>query len=323
MKIIMKKFILAMGMLSLAAVPAFSQEAYPAQPVTLVVPYAPGGTADLLARSLGKAISADTGKSVVVDNRPGGATVIGAQAVLGKPADGYAALVSAASFVINPHLMKLPFDPAKDFQPVTLLASNPHVLVVSAKVPANTLSEFIDWARNKQGAATFSSFGNGSSGHVGFEILKQLAKLDMTHVAYKGAAPSTLAVLSGEVDATLGDIGIVAQHIKSGKVKAIAITGDKRSAVLPDVPTFAEAKLPQYSSQTWIGLWVRSDVPADRVKKLNELLARALQNPETQKLLADQGMQARPMSSDQFKAFTQAESERYQAAIKKADIKLQ
>ncbi|MDB5797939.1 MAG: tripartite tricarboxylate transporter substrate binding protein, partial [Paucimonas sp.] len=210
----------------------------------------------------------------------------------------------------------------KDFQPVALLTSNPHVLVVSSKVPANTFAEFVEWARTKKGAATYSSFGNGSSGHVGFELLKQTAKLDMVHVAYKGAAPATLAVLGGEVDASLGDLGLVVPHIKSGKIKALALTGDKRSPLLPDVPTFAEAQLPQFSSETWLGLWVRSGVAPENVAKLNDIFTRALASPEMQKLLADQGLQARRMSSEQFRSFAQTESERYRVTIQKAGIRL-
>ena len=319
----MKKLLLALGVLSCLMAPAFGQKAFPSQSVTLVVPYAAGGSADVLARSLGNAVGAEIGQSVVVDNRPGGATVIGAQAVLGKPADGYTAFVVAASFVINPHLMQLPFEPLKDFQPVTLLASNPHVLVVSTKVPANTLPEFIEWAQGRKGVVNYSSFGNGSSGHIGFELFKQMTRLDATHVAYKGGAPSTMAVVSGEVDATLADIGSIAPQIKAGKVKAIAVTGDKRSDLLPNVPTFAESGLPQYTSQTWIGLWVRNGVPADRVQKLNQLFSQALRTPDIQKLLAEQGMKAQPTTSEQFREFAQAESDKYGAAIRKSNIKIQ
>jgi tripartite-type tricarboxylate transporter receptor subunit TctC len=319
----MKQLIFALGLLSCLAAPAVSQQAFPSQPITLVVPYAPGGAADLLARSLGHAVSAETGQNVVVDNRPGGATVIGAQATLGKPADGYTGFVVAASFVINPHLMQLSFDPLKDFQPVALLATNPHVLVVSSKVPASTLPEFIEWALGKKGSANYSSFGNGSSGHIGFELLKQMTKIEATHVAYKGGAPSTMAVVSGEVDATLADVGVMAPHIKAGKVKAIAITGDKRNSVLPNVPTFTESGLPNYTSQTWVGLWVRKGVPSDRVQKLNQLFTNALQGTEIQKLLVEQGMQARPTTSDQFRAFAQSESDKYRTAIQRANIKLE
>lgn len=319
----MKNLYLAIGLLFCVAAPASSQEAFPSKPITLVVPYAPGGSTDVLVRALGKVVTAQTGQAVIVENRPGGATVIGAQAVLNKPADGYTGFVSAASFVINPHLMKLPFEPLKDFQPVTLLATNPHVLVVSSKVPASTLPQFLDWARGKAGGANYASFGNGSSGHIGFELFNQMAGIDLEHVAYKGSAPATMAVVSGEVDATLGDIGVVAPHIKAGKVKALAITGDKRNSLLPDVPTFAESGLPKYTSQTWMGLWVRNGVPADHAGKLNDIFTKALQNQDVQKLLAEQGVQARPTTADQFKAFAESESDKYKTAIQKANIKIE
>jgi tripartite-type tricarboxylate transporter receptor subunit TctC len=319
----MEKLISGLALLTCLAAPAFGQQTFPSQAITLVVPYAPGGAADLVARSLGNAVSTDTGQNVVVENRPGGATVIGAQATLGKPADGYTGLVVAASFVINPHLMHLSFNPLKDFQPVALLATNPHVLVVSSTVPVHTLPEFVDWARGKKGSVNYSSFGNGSSGHIGFELLKQMTGIEATHVAYKGGAPSTMALVSGEVDATLADIGVMAPYIKAGRVKAIAITGATRSPVLPNVPTFAESGLPKFSSQTWVGLWVRSGVPNDRIQKLNQLFTKATQSPEIQKFLSEQGMQAQPMTSDQFKAFAQSESDKYQTAIETSHIKLE
>ena len=206
----MKKLVLGLA-LSLASTAPMAQS-FPSQPLTLIVPYAAGGSSDALARALAQVVGKAAGVSVVVENRPGGGTVIGTQALLAKPADGQTVLMMAASFVINPYLIKnLPFDTRKDFQPVTALASNPHVLVVSSKVPAQDLKGFIDWTKAQQGKASFSSFGNGSSGHLGFELFKQRAGVEMLHVPYKGSAPATMAVLSGEVDATLGDVGAAIQ----------------------------------------------------------------------------------------------------------------
>jgi len=307
--------------LALSGSPAqAAAKSFPDRPLRLVVAYAPGGASDLLARALGQAITKETNQSVIVENRPGGSTTIGAEAVLSKPADGYTALVVAASFVINPHLLKLPYNAEKDFQPVTLLASNPHVLVVNPKVPANNLSEFLAWAKAQKGKATFSSFGNGSSGHIGFELLEQMTGINMLHIPYKGAAPATLAVLTGEVDATLGDIGVVEPHIQTGKLKAIAVTGEHRAPTLPKVATFAESGLPGYSSQTWIGLWVRAGLPDDRLQRLNQLFNQALQRPEIKALLAKQGMQARPSTVAEFTAFARKESDKYKTAIDKAHI---
>jgi len=317
----MKKIVTVLSLM-LGCASAMAQS-FPDRALTIVVPYSAGGASDTVARAAGKLVAEATGQSVVVENKPGGATVIGAQAVLAKPADGYTVMLVAASFVINPHLLKLPYDPDKTFQPVALLASNPHVLVVNSKVPANTLPEFIAWAKSRNGDATFSSFGNGSSGHIGFEMFKQMANINMVHVPYKGAAPATMAVLSGEVDATLADIGVVTPHLASGKIKAISITGDQRAPTLPNVPTFKEGGMPDYFSQTWLGLWARSEVPQDRIQRLNELFNNAMKTSEMKSLLAQQGLQAGSTTPAEFGEFARSESQRYKQAIEKADIRVE
>jgi len=318
----MKKIVIALGLIMSCATAV--AQSFPERAITVVVPYSAGGASDTVARAAGKQITEATGQSVIVENRPGGATVIGAQAVLAKPADGYTAMLVAASFVINPHLLELPYDPDAAFQPVALLASNPHVLVVNSSVPANTLPEFLEWVKSRKGEATFSSFGNGSSGHIGFEMFKQMGDIDMIHVPYKGAAPATMAVLSGEVDATLADIGVIMPHLTAdNKVKAIAITGENRAPTLPNVPTFKEAGMPDYFSQTWLGLWARAEVPQDRVQRLNELFNDAMNTPEVKELLAQQGLSAGSTTPAEFAEFAKNESQRYKAAIEKANIKIE
>lgn len=317
----MKKTILGAS-LALASLGA-AAETFPSQPMTLIVPYTAGGSSDALARALGKAIAKNTGASIVVENRPGGSTVIGAQALLGKPADGYTVMLTAASFVINPYLLnQLPYDSVKDFQPVAQLATNPHVLVVGPKVPAGDLKAFLAWAREQGDKATFSSFGNGSSGHLGFEMLKKQAGLAMMHVPYKGSAPATMAVLSGEVDATLGDVGVVAPHIQAGKLRALAVAGNARTPALPDVPTFAEAGLPGFESQTWMGLLTRAGVPAERVQRLNQMYSEALQDADVRQILAQQGMIAAASSPEAFSAFMKAESAKYGQAVKDGNVRI-
>lgn len=317
----MKKTILGAS-LALASLGA-AAETFPSQPMTLIVPYTAGGSSDALARALGKAIAKNTGASIVVENRPGGSTVIGAQALLGKPADGYTVMLTAASFVINPYLLnQLPYDSVKDFQPVAQLATNPHVLVVGPKVPAGDLKAFLAWAKEQGDKATFSSFGNGSSGHLGFEMLKKQAGLAMMHVPYKGSAPATMAVLSGEVDATLGDVGVVAPHIQAGKLRALAVAGNARSPALPDVPTFAEAGLPGFESQTWMGLLTRAGVPAERVQRLNQMYSEALQDADVRQILAQQGMVAAASSPEAFSAFMKAESAKYGQAVKDGNVRI-
>ncbi|MCW0207959.1 MAG: tripartite tricarboxylate transporter substrate binding protein [Achromobacter sp.] len=317
----MKKTILGAS-LALASLGA-AAETFPSQPMTLIVPYTAGGSSDALARALGKAIAKNTGASIVVENRPGGSTVIGAQALLGKPADGYTVMLAAASFVINPYLLnQLPYDSVKDFQPVAQLATNPHVLVVGPKVPVGDLKAFLAWAREQGDKATFSSFGNGSSGHLGFEMLKKQAGLAMMHVPYKGSAPATMAVLSGEVDATLGDVGVVAPHIQAGKLRALAVAGNARTPALPDVPTFAEAGLPGFESQTWMGLLTRAGVPAERVQRLNQMYSEALQDADVRQILAQQGMVAAASSPEAFSAFMKAESAKYGQAVKDGNVRI-
>lgn len=316
----MKKFIIALSMLIVSIAPS---HAFPDKTMTIVVPYSAGGVADNVARVAGKYVADKTNQSVIVNNKPGGATIIGSQEVLSKPADGYTSFIVAASFVINPHLMKLPFDIEKDFQPVSLLTTNPHVFVINNNIPANNLAEFIEWSKNQKQEPTYSSFGNGSSGHIGTEILKDLIKIDMLHVPYKGGAPSTLAVVTGEVDATLADIGSIFSHVKSNKVKAIAVTGDERSALLPDVPTFKEEGIEEFKSQTWLGLWVRKGTPNDRVEILNNLFNEAMQADEIKTLLSQQGLQVRETTPEEFSEFVKIESNRYKKAIEEADISIE
>ena len=321
----MKKTLLglAMASLALAASPAAAEQ-FPARPITIIVPYSAGGSTDSLARALGNEVSKETGQSVVIENRPGGSTVIGAQGLLGKPADGYTTLLIAASFVINPNTLKsLPYDSEKDFQPVTQLSANPHLLVVNNDLPVSNLQEFVEWAKKPGSNGTFSSFGLGSSGQLGFELFKKQAGIDMLHVPYKGSAPATMAVLSGEVNATLGDVGVIAPHVQAGKLKAIAVTGDARLEALPDVPTFAEQGMKDFTSQTWSGLLVRSAVESDKVKRLNELFTTALTAPQVQTILKQQAMQARPSTPEAFDDFMKSEGDKYAQAIKEAGIELQ
>lgn len=301
-----------------------AQDSFPSETLTIVVPYAPGGSSDALTRAIGQAISQEHDISVMVDNRPGGGTVIGAQRMLSQKPDGHTVFLTAASFVINPYMMpKLPYDSANDFQPVGLLASNPHLLVANAGVGASDLDSFLAWAKAPDSNGTYSSFGNGSSGHLGFELLQEAAGLDLLHIPYKGSAPATLAVLTGEVHATLGDAGVIAPHLSDGKLVPIAITGDERLDMLPDVPTFKEAGLPEFVSHSWFGLLAHADVPQDRINKLNDLFVQALEADEVKAVLAQQAMQARPKTAEEFGSFLKAEEQKYKAILESANITAQ
>lgn len=320
----MKRLLLSATLLLGLTGVALAQDSFPSETLNIVVPYAPGGSSDALTRAIGQAISQENDISVVIDNRPGGGTVIGAQRMLSQKPDGHTVFVMAASFVINPYMMpKLPYDSKNDFQAVTLLASNPHLLVANAGVGATDLDSFLAWAKAPGSNGTYSSFGNGSSGHLGFELLKEAADIDLLHIPYKGSAPATLAVLTGEVDATLGDVGVIAPHLTDGKLVPIAITGDERLNMLPDVPTFKEAGLAGFQSQTWLGLLAHADVPVERINKLNELFIKALDADEVKTVMAQQGMQARPKSPEEFAAFLKEEEHKYKSILESANITAQ
>ncbi len=309
-------FLGAVTCASLAASPAAAQP-FPSQSIRFIVPYAPGGSGDTLARTLGEHVSRQLEQPVVVENRAGGGTLIGSQAALGAPANGHTILFVAASFIINPHLIqKMPFDPARDFMPVTLMASNPHVLVVHPSVPATNLREFIEWARGRKGAATFASFGNGSSGHLGFELLKKAAGFDMVHVPYKGVAPATTDLLGGQVDAMLTDLPLALAHVQSGKLKAIAIASERRALSLPAVSTFAEAGLSGFLSKSWYGLVVRDGTPAEAVDKLNAAFVAALRDPAVKEKLAALGMDTIGSTPAEFGRHMKDESARYGEAVR-------
>lgn len=306
----------AIACVALSASPALAQWT-PSQPIRFIVPYAPGGGGDTLARTLGERVSKQLGQQVVVENRAGAGTLIGSQAAASAAPDGHTLLFVAASFIINPHLIsKMPFDPASDFTPVTLMASNPHVLVVHPSVPATNLREFVEWAQRRKGGATFASFGNGSSGHLGFELLKKAAAFEMVHVPYKGVAPATTDLIGGQVDAMLTDLPLAVAHVQTGKLKAIAVASERRVSTLPGVPTFAEVGLGGFTSKSWYGLVVRSGTPADAVSRLNAAFVAALRDPAVKEKLGAIGMETIGSTAAEFGRFMKDESTRYGEAVR-------
>lgn len=306
---------------ALCAATAHAQ--FPSRPVRFIVPYSPGGALDTTLRLIGDQMSTALKQPVVIESRPGGSTTIGTQVMAQAPADGHTLFVNAASFTINPHLMpKLPYDTWKDFVPVTLMTANAHVLTVSPSLNAPNLKAFVGAARAKPGGLSYASFGNGSSSHLAFELLKNAYGFDMLHVPYKGAPPALLDVMSGTVHAMLNDLPVAAPYVKSGKVAGLAIAADKRSPVLPDVPTFQEAGGIAFASRSWFGMIVRAETPPDLVKQLNAAIVAALRTPEVREKLTAVGTEIFATSPDEFGAFMRTESARYAAAIKAAGVKL-
>ena len=290
---------------------------FPSRPIRIVVPYAPGGASETMARLVADRLTAALKQPVIIENRPGGGTVIGASVVAQAPADGYTLFVNASSYVINSHLIsKLPYDPWKDFAPLTLAASNPHVLVTSNALGTRSLAEFLALARSKGKALSYASFGNGSSGHLAFELLKKTYGFDMEHVPYKSTPQAMMDVIGGQIQAMLTDTPAAVPQAKAGKMMVLAIAADQRSPSLPEVPTFQEATGTRFVSRSWFGFLVRSGTPPEVQKLLQTEIVRALKSPEVKDKLHDLGMDTIGSTPEEFAAFMKAESERFADAIR-------
>ncbi len=291
---------------------------YPDRPVRFVVPLPPGGGADIVARLVAEQLGQNMGASFVVDNKPGGGTVIGAEAVAHAPPDGYTLLLgTATTHAINISLLgKLPYDPVKDFEPISLIAVLPLILVVNpAVLPVNSLQELIDYARKNPGKVNFASTGNGSSIHLAGEMLKMVAGLDMTHVPYKGAAPALTDLLGGQVQFMFTTIPPALPHVKSGKLRALCVANAKRSSILPDLPTTAEAGAPGVEASSWNGVLAPARTPAAIVQALDLQLASVMQVPEIVAKLKVDGTEPFYLPAPEFAAFMARETERYRKVV--------
>ncbi|HEX7865737.1 MAG TPA: tripartite tricarboxylate transporter substrate binding protein [Variovorax sp.] len=292
---------------------------YPSRPVTLVVPQAAGGTNDIVGRLVGQKIGeVMNNASVVVDNRPGAGGNIGTQLVAKGPKDGYTLLMTiSSSQAINPALYKNPgFDPVKDFKPVGLIGAVPNVLLVNPSFPAKNLAEFLKLARQKGANYQYASAGNGTLNHLLGEMLNSMAGISLQHVPYKGVAPALNDVLGGQLPIVFASLPSALSHIKAGKLRALAVSGDKRSAVLPDVPTIAEA-VPGYNGTLWIGLFAPAGVPAEVLATLQDATRKALASKDLRDKLDQQGVEiAAPTSPEQFTALLQADLAKWARIVK-------
>src|SRR3954468_8401389 len=288
-------------LLAAAALIAFSLDAaaqFPSKPIRIIVPYQAGGTSEVMARAVGDHLTSVWKQPVVIENRPGGGTTIGAApvgqapaAVAQSPADGHTLFVNASSFLINAQLMsKLPYDPQKDFMPVTLAASNPHALVVFPGLGITTLKDFISTAKAKGKTMSYASFGNGGSGHLAFELFKKAYGFEMVHVPYKGVPQAMTDVMGGQVHAMLTDLLAAVPQVKAGKLVGLAVAADKRSPTLPDMPTFEEASGTKFVSRSWFGFLIRSGTPPEIHKALSQEIAKALHRPDVKERLGALGL---------------------------------
>jgi len=301
-----------------------SAQTYPAKPIRLVVPFPAGGSLDVVARAIGQKLAEAWGQPVVVDNRPGAGGNIGADLVAKSAPDGYTILEGALStHAVNVSLYgKMPYDPVRDFAPITLVAVTPNVLVVNPSVPANSVKELIAYAKANPGKLSFGSGSNGSAGHLAGELFKTEAGVDMVHVPYKGAAPAMQDLLAGQIQLMFDNLANSMQQVRAGKLRALAVTTAHRSTLVPDLPTLSEAGLPGFDISTWWGFLAPAGTPKEIIAKWNAEVARILATPEMKAFFAQQGAEPSPTSPEAFAAMIQREIPKYAKIVKESGAKV-
>jgi tripartite-type tricarboxylate transporter receptor subunit TctC len=313
--------LLAIALAAGAASTALAQ-GYPEKAVRIVVPFTAGGGTDILARLIAQKLSDEWGRNVVVDNRPGGGSVIGSELVARSTADGYTLLLTANPHTSNPALVpKLPYDTLHDFAAVTMLASAPLMLVVHPAVPVRSVSELIAYAKARPNQLTYASSGNGGPQHLAGELFKYMAGVEVLHVPYKGGAPAITDLLGGQVQLAFGAMLTVLPHVKGGKLRALAITSAKRSETNPEFPTIAESGVPGFEVMTWYGVLAPVGTARTTVLKIQSAMARALTTPEVKERLSRDGLQALGSRPEEFESFVKKEIAKVTQLVRKAGIK--
>ena len=300
------------------SLPATAQR-YPSKPIKMVIGYAPGGGTDIMGRLIAQQITEATGQQVIVENRAGAAQNVAAEYFIRQPADGYNLFMSSAAHSVNVSLYpKLNYDPVKDFVPVAMFATSPNLLLVHPSYPAKTVREFIAVAKKSPGKLNFSSSGSGSTQHLSGEMLKLMLGVEMTHIPYKGSAPSMTALASGEVDFSFNNIPASQPLMTPGRIRAIGITSAKRSPLLPQLPTMVEGGLPGFVTETWYGVMFPAGTPDDSVNALNAVVVKAVQKEDFRARLAQLGADPLAESPDFFRKMLAAEIERWGKVVRAA-----
>lgn len=318
----MSRFLPVAAALTIAAGSTASAQTFPVRPITIVVPYAVGGTTDIVARLAANQVANGLGQPFVVDNKVGGGGLIGWGTVARAAPDGYTVLTTEMSFTIAPGLLpKMPFDAQKDFSHIITAASAPHVLVVNPGLPVKTVQDFIALAKAKPGTMNYGSGGNGTNTHLGGELFKTAAGIDLVHIPYKGAGAVLTDLMAGQVQALVTSLPTALPHIRSGKLRPLVVTSEARSPLLPDVPSAKEAKLPSFVMDFWVGFAAPAGTPQPVVDKLNQAFVAALNSDDGKRRLAEQGLT--PVVNTPAQASQQAASEtkRWAAVVKSANIK--
>ncbi len=302
---------------------AASAQAYPLKTIRMIVPFPAGGPTDIIARTVGQRLTESTGQAVVIDNRGGSGGNIGADIAAKAAPDGYTLLMAIVSFAINPSLYsKLPFDPVKDFVPITRTGAATIVFVASPSIGAKTIKDLIALAKAKPKQYNFGSPGSGTPHHLAGELLNTTAGIELTHIPYKGAAPAVADLLGGQVNTAFVSLPAALPHIKAGKLVGLGVTSPGRSAVAPDLPTFAEAGLGGYALENWYGALAPAGTPKDVITKLNTEIVKALQLPEVKERLISQGFESRTSTPDEFAAFLKSEIVKWAGIVKASGAKV-
>lgn len=312
--------VVAALVLTIAAHDAFAQ-AYPARPIRLVVPFPAGGSNDIVGRVIAQGLGDRLGKQVIVDNRAGGNSIIGTEIVANAQPDGYTLLVISTSFTTNPVIHKLPFDPLKSFAWVAMLGVGPNVLVVNPSLPVNTVQELVALARAKPGQLIYASTGVGSNGHFAMELFKHMTGTNMLHVPYKGGAPALIETVAGQAQLTMGSLIQTTSFIRSGKLRAIAMSTAARSSVLPNVPTVAESGVPGYQTANWWGVAAPQGTPAAVVNRLNQEISAVVKSPDTEKRFVNEGAEPQTRTPAELGKYVADEMKKWVELARIAGIK--
>jgi tripartite-type tricarboxylate transporter receptor subunit TctC len=314
---------LALLALSLAALSgAAAAQDYPNRPIKFIVPYPPGGGTHGIARILQEPLSSELGQPIIIENKGGAAGNLGTDLAAKAPPDGYTILFTLSSHTINPKLYeKLPFDVERDFAPVSLATLGPQILVVNPAVPISSVKELIAYAKANPGKLNYASVGIGSPAHIAGELFKLKAGVDMVHVPYKGGGPAVVDTIGGQVQLAFVSMPAAWQHVKSGRLRALAVTSARRSLTGPDVPTIAESGIPDYVVDSWYGALAPAKTPAAAIAKLNAAFAKVLDNPQVKEKLLAQGAEAAPSSPAEFDRRIKEELAKWDVVIKSANIK--
>jgi tripartite-type tricarboxylate transporter receptor subunit TctC len=311
-----------LGLVLLATGAAHAQSGYPNRALRMVVPSSAGGGSDIAARIVAPRLSERLGQQVVVENRPGAGTVIGTDAVAKAAPDGYTVLMAISTLATNPVMVrKMPYDTLRDFAPVTQVAALPNMLIVHPSMPVKTAKDFVAFIRARQGQINFGSSGTGTNPHLAMELFRSQLKLDMTHIPYKGSAPAIIDIIAGHFPVMMTTIITGVPHVRTGRVRGLAVTGAKRSQATPDLPTIAESVLPGYEAVQWYGVVAPAKTPAEIITRLHADLAQALQLHDIKEKFIKDGAETVGNTPDEFARFIRAELDKWSKAARDAGIK--